>query len=384
MKIVYYGNTLNRHQAYLADALYDITNGDYKYIETVPPTSANKTEGKKAVERSYVFRAYESQETWQEAIRMAKDADVALFGACSLQFEVARMNLNEPGLAFEVSERWLKRGWVNLFSPRLLSNMWHYHVGRWKKKPIYKLCSSAYGAGDQYKLFSFKDRCYKWGYFTNVVDALDVRRLHREANPEITSIMWCGRFLKWKHPEIALKLAYRLKESGYFFILNMYGDGEEFSHAQALVEQLGIQDVVRFKGNRSNDEIQESMRHSDIFLFTSDQREGWGAVVNEAMSNGSVVVASSAVGSAPFLVKDGINGFVFNLNDLDSLFEKVTYLILHPREREQMGSNAYSSMLHIWSPQRASLNLLTLISDLQKGDDTSIVEGPCSKAIELY
>ena len=49
------------------------------------------------------------------------------------------------------------------------------------------------------------------------------------------------------------------------------------------------------------------MEKSEIFLFTSDKGEGWGAVLNESMNSACAVVASHAIGSVPFLLKDGEN-----------------------------------------------------------------------------
>ena len=112
----------------------------------MPPKEENLSGGKLRLSRPYVFRAFESVEAKQEALKISREADVVLFGAESLEYEVERMRTT-AGLAFEVSERWLKRGWVNLLSPRLLKNMWYYHT-LFYNKPLYKLCSSAFGAGD--------------------------------------------------------------------------------------------------------------------------------------------------------------------------------------------------------------------------------------------
>ena len=37
-------------------------------------------------------------------------------------------------------------------------------------------------------------------------------------------------------------------------------------------------------------------------------------------------------------------------------------------------------MQNVWSPANAAKNFLQLVDDLQHGRDTSITEGPCSKA----
>lgn len=389
MKIIFFGNTLNCHQANVSDVLYEITGGNYTYVETVPPREENQSGGKKRMERSYVFHAFENLLARNKAMEMARECDIALFGADSFQYELERMRTTNK-LTFEVSERWLKRGWINMFSPHLLKNLWHYHINGWKNKPLYKLCSSAYGAGDQYKLQSFKNKCYKWGYFTNVED-LNIERIidarysgsetHEGRGVSQISIMWCGRFLIWKHPELPIRLASKLKAIGYSFTLDMYGCGELFCKIKEMATRLKVNDVVNFWGSVSNDEIHEAMRQHDIFLFTSDQREGWGAVLNEAMSNGCAVVASDAIGSVPFLIEDNKNGLVFKDKNEVMLFENVKNLFDDVTLRKQISMNAYLTMRDVWSPLCAANNLIKLCQNLQKGNnDSPILIGPCSKA----
>lgn len=262
-----------------------------------------------------------------------------------------------------------------------------YHLGGWSKKPIYKLCCSAFGKGDQYKLHSFRKRCYKWGYFidvpTVVSDGMFV------VNKSCVKFMWCARFLKLKHPELIIKMAQNLKREGYGFHLDIYGDegnaapSEEVytrNDLEHLTEEYGVKDVVTFYGNKPNDVIIKAMQEHDVFLFTSDQREGWGAVVNESMANGCAVISSNVIGSTGYLVKDGRTGFSFNNLNSDSLTKNAKWLIEHPAELEQMKKQAYAQMRDVWSPRKAAEALLKLIDDLKNGRETSIVTGPCSKA----
>ena len=197
------------------------------------------------------------------------------------------------------------------------------------------------------------------------------------------NILWCARFLKLKHPELVVKLARRLKGSGYDVHIDMYGEGEELEGTKRMCRKMDVEDMISFKGNVPNTVIIEAMRQHDIFLFTSDRHEGWGAVMNEAMSNGCTVVASNAIGSVPFLVQDGINGFIFQSGSVSSLYNKVLYLLDNPLKRKEMAVQAYRTMKNVWSPQIAAKNLLQLIDDLQDGQDTSILEGPCSNALPI-
>ena len=380
MQIVFYTNFINHHQVLVADELYRLSGSQYRFIETMPMFDWLKKGGYEDYSsRPYVLQAWKDDASRKKAEELCVNADVAIFGADSLEYQIMRAKTGK--LSFEVSERWLKKGILNLLSPRLLRNMWYYHT-LFRKKPVYKLCSSAYAAGDQYKMLSYKDRCYKWGYFTRV-DDYDIEASLDKRKDSVFRLMWCARFLKWKHPEMAIKLAARLKAKGYTFTLDMYGSGVELERMQLLARQLDVTDVVQFCGNLPNDQILEQMRCHDIFLFTSDRNEGWGAVANEAMSNGCVLVGSDAIGSVPFLVKDGENGCVFKSCNLDSLMNKVEYLLNNRTEIRRLAVNGYLTMKTVWSPENAARNLMTLIDDLRNGRDTSVADGPCSKALPL-
>ena len=71
---------------------------------------------------------------------------------------------------------------------------------------------------------------------------------------------------------------------------------------------------------------------------------------------------------------------IFRSCDLDSLYEQVKYLLDNPDVRKQISKAGRESMVKLWSPQNAAKSLLQLIKDIQAGCETSITEGPCSKA----
>ena len=383
MIIVYVSNFLNHHQKLVADILYTTEGVEYTFVETIPMYNWLKKGGYTDYSQEpYVLKAWENIENKQKTIDLVLAADIAIFSCPeSLQYQVIRAKTGK--LTFDVSERWLKRGWLNLASPRLLKYLWYYFTV-FNHKRVYKLCSSAFACGDHYKLHSFKDKCYKWGYFTKVDRNLDVEEsLGVSTSETLHTLMWCARFLKWKHPELPIQMAARLKEKGYKFVLDMYGSGKELEKTQALSKLLNVEDVVCFKGNMPNDEILKAMREHEIFLFTSDKNEGWGAVANESMSNGCAIVASDAIGSIPFLVNDGINGCIFESCNLNSLCEKVEWLLDNPTERKKITINAYHTMRDIWSPQNAANNFLKLVEVLQSGNNTMLINGPCSKAYPI-
>ena len=377
MQIVFYSVVLNQHQAPVADCLWELTQHNFVFVELTQSVE-NKGGTEDYSNRPYLLRAWTSKENERKAMILAQTAGCCVFsGIEALPFEKERMKLGL--LSFEMGERWLKQGIKNLMSPRLLKWLLAYHLGGWSKKPLYKLCCSAFSANDHKKLKSFERKCFKWGYFTKVDEIFVVDASMKVSTSEtLRSIMWCARFLKWKHPELPVQVAARLKSKGYKFVLDMYGNGVELEKTKALVKELGVEDVVSFKGNIPNDEILEAMRKHEIFLFTSDKNEGWGAVANEAMSNGCAIVASDAIGSVPFLIKNGKNGCVYQSCNLSSLCEKVEWLLDNDDKRWQLAANAYYYMHEVWSPKNAAEKFLVLVDDLKNGRESSIIDGPCS------
>ena len=251
----------------------------------------------------------------------------------------------------------------------------------------YLLCASAFGARD-YRLSGMDpNKCYKWGYFPEVSNVDDIeniislRHKHDSAEEfEGISILWVGRLIGLKHPEMALKLAENLKKAGHKFSLNIIGDGYLYNQIEKKIIDEGLSDCVHQLGALGNGQVQQYMMKSDIFIFTSDQNEGWGAVLNEAMSNGCAVVASHAIGSVPYLIEDKHNGLIFRSENNADLYDKVKWLIDNPSKRVELGRNAYYTLKNQWGPQQACDNLIALIAALSQGKDTPIANGPCSKA----
>lgn len=383
MTIVFFSNFINHHQVHISDELNLLTDGNYTFVEISPmPVSFKKSGYPDYSSRPYVLQAWRNSDQMKTAIQLAVDADVAIFdGYESLPFEIARYKSDSRLLSFEVNERWCKRGFINYISPRFLKWYFHY-ITKFRICNVYKLCCSAYLPNDMYNVGAFKDKCYKWAYLTKA-NEFDVKQYIDSRPKERLKIMWCARFINWKHPELAIELAKELKSEGYSFDLDMYGGGELFEDIKKKVGFYHLQDVVHVKGNAPNDTILEEMKKHSIFLLTSDRNEGWGAVVNEALSNGCAVVADECIGSVPFLVRHSVNGRIYKTTDLQSLKQNIIYYLNNPKELEANCLEAYNTMIELWSPKSAAHRLLTLINDLKEDGQTTISDGPCSIAYPI-
>ena len=189
-------------------------------------------------------------------------------------------------------------------------------------------------------IFGFpSSRCYRWGYFPEVDSTGALPR--DEKLQRYMSLGSAQRHIPLKHVELQLNVLQRLCEFGLNMNLRIAGDGPETPRLRKLARKLGVADRVLFLGQLTHEETLAFMRECDIFLATSDRKEGWGATVNEAMASGCVVVGSSLMGSVPFLIRDGIDGLIFNSGDIDSLEDrKSTRLNSSHRSLSRMPSSA--------------------------------------------
>jgi glycosyltransferase involved in cell wall biosynthesis len=134
-------------------------------------------------------------------------------------------------------------------------------------------------------------------------------------------------------------------------------------------------------GSMPPEAVRDHMEAANIFLFTSDFNEGWGAVLNESMNSACAVVASHAIGSVPFLLEEGKNGYIYRNGDMDSLYGRVVTLIEQPELREQMGKEAYRTLAELWNADVAAERFLALAQTLLDSKSPNLFEeGPCSRA----
>ncbi len=374
MKTVFVSNYLNHHQKPLSDCIYNTPGIEYTFIVTKEINEERKKLGyASGNEPEYVKLSNKDKKSFKECKKLIAEADVVIAG--SAPEKMLRERIKKGKIVVRYSERPLKKGNEPLkFVPRLVK--WNFKNPR--KKPIYMLCASAYAAADYAKFGLFKERTYKWGYFPEVKEE-NIQKLMEEK--EENSIIWVARFIDWKHPEIPLEIAKRLKDEGYSFKIRMIGTGVMEDEIQKKIEDENLTDCVKMLGSMPPEKVREYMEKSEILMFTSDFNEGWGAVLNEAMNSGCVTVSSHAIGSVPFIVEDGKNGLIYKNGDSDDLHKKVKWLFDNPQKREEMGKSAYYTMINEWEPDIAAKRLLRLIEDLTKyGKCDAFEGGPCSRA----
>ena len=225
MKIVIVSTFMNHYHIQLSDELYKLTDGNFFLFETMELPMGFKNGGFSGIKRSYIIHAWNSKAEEKKALKVSVEADVMIVGGGKFVVKYERERLKHNKLTFESAERILKRGLINIISPTNLLTQLSYHL-LFYRKPLYKLCISGYTANDMYLQRAYVGKCYKFAYFPSIPERDPIREIKKnKPNYDCIKIIWCARFIKWKHPELAVLLAEKLREANYNFEINMIGNG---------------------------------------------------------------------------------------------------------------------------------------------------------------
>jgi len=122
---------------------------------------------------------------------------------------------------------------------------------------------------------------------------------------------------------------------------NFHGDGAAFTPYRDIFEHVP---------HLPQAALADQYRQADVFVFPS-LIEGLGLVVLEAMASGlPVITTPNGPGD---IVRDGIDGFVVPIRDVDGIVEKLEFLRANPERRLEMGRNARQRALeYTWTAYR--------------------------------
>ena len=393
MKVVFASNYINHHQLPFSNEMISLVGDGYTFIQTEPMDEERVKMGWDAELCHLPFVRMYSEDPGG-CMNLINDSDVVIWGGAERE-DLINDRLQAGKFTIRYSERLYREGRWKAVSPRGLVRKYHDHT-RYRKSDVYLLCAGAYVAGDFDIIRSYPERKMKWGYFPELrtyregeLEKLKGYTETEEGGRESGSnsnfgddsrqvrLMWAGRFMELKHPEYAVMAAAELKrlEIPYHLTITGGGDDRIEDKLRGSCRKNGIEECVTFTGFMKPEEVRDNMEKSDIFLFTSDHLEGWGAVVNEAMNSGCAVVACSAAGAVPYLLEDGMNGFIFHEKDTKTMIEKVVTLARDEHLRLDMGKNAYETIVGQWNAHTAAENLMEFIRTRKFAD-----EGPCSRA----
>ncbi len=155
------------------------------------------------------------------------------------------------------------------------------------------------------------------------------------ANPDEGILIHISNFRPVKRVEDVIEIFSLVRKKRKTRLL-MVGDGPERPKAEWLAKTHGISDFVQFVGKQN--EMSQLLSISDILLLTSEL-ESFGLVALEAMAC-QVPVIATRVGGVPEVVRDGIDGYLYGVGDVNLMAEGCLAILNDPKLRADMGNAA--------------------------------------------
>lgn len=378
MRILQVTNIISPHQIPLAKQLaLMVGENNFRFAAIAPPDPERLRLGwKMAATEAWILRPSELVTDMDEFDRWWKEADVVLCGERLFHRMSQRLDRNQ--LCFYMSERWWKPrlGRSRLLWPKFFRLALEFrHLTR--DPNFHYLSIGPFAARDIATLAQFNNRIWQWGYFTDFPE-------QESLEPLLTNkikLLWVGRMLGWKRVDMLIKAAATLHKSGTLIELTLVGDGPKRSALEGLANKILGNDVVKFIDPLPSSEIISIMRRHNVYVLPSNAYEGWGAVINEAMSAGLSVVASNQAGSAAAMINHGSNGLLFESGVQKDLESCLFRLSNNNELRHKLSSCAKETIAGLWSPQIAAKRLIEFSEELlNKNQPARYSNGPMASA----
>ncbi len=343
MKIVIYTNSISPHQLPLASELVDALGAEnVLYAYENAESKGRQSLGWKQEPESWCRKA-------SECIDIIENCEMLLVGGLRpTTLLETRAKYNRRTLY--MSERWFKPplGMLRLLYPKYFIMAWrvvklltksstfiYLPIGIHSAKDMARLCGLLHGdlrclfntpklnfesePGGKIWLENDKDnkkyclnKMKMWGYFVKPsrYDLSQTQQNKIENRKEI-KILWVGRMLNLKRVDTIIRAVIEnanlklVDDTLPKISLNIYGSGPEEAHLKRM--SYGYEKLIKFYPPVPIDDVRKLMHEHDIYVFSSNGYEGWGAVVSEALEEGMKVIGTYEAGScATILPKENL------------------------------------------------------------------------------
>lgn len=133
-----------------------------------------------------------------------------------------------------------------------------------------------------------------------------------------------GRLSKQKGYDLLIRSLRIVIESEPKVTLEIYGEGDRRTELQNLVNELSLDDRVRFMGHVDNP---VPLISTAAFLVSCSYYEGLSNAVLEALCAGVPVIAVAGSTSAQDIIESGVNGFLIDGYDVSTIARRIVEAI---------------------------------------------------------
>lgn len=238
-------------------------------------------------------------------------------------------------------------------------NLWDYWYGLKRTEQI--ICISNFIKKTHKKMLTGTKTSVLYNGF-NIENYLLEEAYDKEI--ETFTIIICGVIRKEKGQLDAVKaIEYLIRKYKVKNIhLQIVGDGfgnyyDEINKFIKIYDLGQYIDILPFQKN-----LRELRKNADIALMCSES-EAFGRVTIESMLSENVVIGADSGGTAE-IIEDGVTGYLYKVNNVKDLGEKIHYVITHWKAQEKIIKSAKLYARMNYGIESYAKRMLNLYNDL--------------------
>lgn len=196
-------------------------------------------------------------------------------------------------------------------------------------------------------------------YFLQQRAALEPNRTQNRENMGICGkefvVLFSARFTERKRPYDLINAI--AKTHNQYITILFVGDGPERPGMEKAVSKAGVKAV--FTGFVGPAELAKCYSVADVDIVISS-KDPSPKSLNEALLFSLPIIVTDVVGTAGDLVKDGKNGYIVPVGDIDKISESITFLANNPQVCKEMGAASFD-IVQSWTIEAGAEGILSAL-----------------------
>ncbi|NSW88817.1 glycosyltransferase family 4 protein [bacterium] len=177
-------------------------------------------------------------------------------------------------------------------------------------------------------------------------------------------LLTVSRLLPRKGQDFVIKALGKIRNKNIKYIC--VGEGSYKEKYKSLVASLDLEDNVFFPGGIKRKDIHKFYDLANAFILCNrtwnSKIEGLPNVAIESMARSVPVIGSKNSGTEE-LIKDGINGYLVDSEDIDDIAKKISFAYENKDKLSSLGDSAKININENFSLNRMKFDYLDLIKD---------------------
>ena len=187
----------------------------------------------------------------------------------------------------------------------------------------------------------------------------DIERYQGERAKEIVSV---GRIDENKNHELIINAFANIANDFPDYKVVLYGEGDLRQSLIDKVEKMGLSDRILLPGRVSD--VADRIKKASVFILSSNTEGSPNALIEAMMLGLPVISTDCPCGGPAELIKDGVNGLLVPVGDVQKMQDALQKLLSDLHFAEQIGC-ASAETRAIYSPQNVMREWESLFKKLE-------------------